>query len=206
MLVCDVKQGGNWGSLCDQDSTAGSCHSLTPHPPHILHKIKSLDCTLGLTILRRQTKKAEKERQDKQSHNFRFSKRTQFKRLYRLFRLCTSWCLLSPLINKVRQQRHQRNRYHTITYLTTLLNNLLFIPNVLFFQVYTFSLGIPCERYQWQMTWIAKFNLDKFVRGNVCLVVQNYCRGLGERSLMIMLLTSKNKYTKVNSQAVLNTH
>lgn len=27
-----------------------------------------------------------------------------------------------------------------------------------------------------------------------------------KKFLMIMLLTSKNKYTKVNSQAVLNTH
>lgn len=72
--------------------------------------------------------------------------------------------------------------------------------------MYTFSVGIPCERYQRQMIWTAKFNLDEFVRGNARLLVQNYCRGLGKRSLMIVLLTSKNKYTKVNSQAVLNTH
>lgn len=60
-----------------------------------------------------------------------------------------------------------------------MLNNLLFIPNDLFFQVYTFGLGIPCEPYQRQMIWIAKFNLDEFVRGDVWLLVQNYCRGLG---------------------------
>lgn len=75
-----------------------------------------------------------------------------------------------------------------------------------FSQVYTFSLGVPCERYPGQMIWTAKFNLDEFVRGTAQQPVQNYCRGLGKRSLMIALLTSKNKYTKVNSQAVLNTH
>lgn len=68
-----------------------------------------------------------------------------------------------------------------------------------------FRLGIPCERHQRRTSWIAKFNVEEFFKGNVQPPVQNYCRGL-ERSLMIVLLTSKNKYTKVNSQAVLNTH
>lgn len=65
------------------------------------------------------------------------------------------------------------------------------------------------RRYQQQMKWAAKFNLDKCARrggGNAQLPVQNYCRVLGKISLMIVLLTSKNTYTKVNSQAVLNTH
>lgn len=49
---------------------------------------------------------------------------------------------------------------------------------MIFFRVYTFSLGIPCERYQRRMIWIAKFNLDEFVRGgNARLPVQNYCGG-----------------------------
>lgn len=66
------------------------------------------------------------------------------------------------------------------------MNYLLFIPNDLFFLflfffgVYTFSLGIPCERLRHQMIWIAKFILDEFVKGYVPLLVQKYCRGLGK--------------------------
>lgn len=49
--------------------------------------------------------------------------------------------------------------------------------------MHTFGVGIPCECYQRRMIWTAKFNLDEFVRGNVRLLVQNYCRGWGEKIL-----------------------
>ena len=32
VCVWDVKEGKNWGSRYDQDSTAGSCHSFDPFP------------------------------------------------------------------------------------------------------------------------------------------------------------------------------
>lgn len=37
VCVCDVKEEKNWfgGGCCDQDSTAGSCHSFDPFPPRI---------------------------------------------------------------------------------------------------------------------------------------------------------------------------
>lgn len=81
-----------------------------------------------------------------------------------------------------------------------LLNYLLFISNDLFFffffQVYTFNTAIPC-------VLPAADDLDSQVQlGRVCEVGrQNYCREFGKRSLMIMLQTSKNEYSKVHSQA-----
>lgn len=47
-----------------------------------------------------------------------------------------------------------------------------------FFGVYTFSLGIPCERLRHQMIWIAKFILDEFVKGYVPVL-----QGVGEMIL-----------------------
>lgn len=60
VCVCDVKEEKNWfgGGCCDQDSTAGSCHSFDPFPPRIPpHKIKSLDCTLRLAASQKDTKR-----------------------------------------------------------------------------------------------------------------------------------------------------
>ncbi|KAF3851118.1 hypothetical protein F7725_012890 [Dissostichus mawsoni] len=49
--------------------------------------------------------------------------------------------------------------------------------------VYTFSLGIPCERYQRWMIWTAKFNLDEFVRGKRVAACAKLLQGVGEKIL-----------------------
>lgn len=74
-----------------------------------------------------------------------------------------------------------------------LLNYLLFISNDLFFSKCTLSAQPSHVCYQQLMIWTAKFNLEEFVRWG-----QNYCREFGKKSLMIMLQTSKNEYSKVH--------
>lgn len=82
-----------------------------------------------------------------------------------------------------------------------LLNYLLFISNDLFFPSVHFQHSHPmCASSGWwfeqpSSTWTSLWGGG-----------QNYCREFGKRSLMIMLQTSKNEYSKVHRQAVLNTH
>lgn len=106
VCVCDVKEGQNWGSRYVQDSTAGSCHSLTLSPMYPPQNKKSRLHSVSYHFRDRQ-KGIWRERQDKRSCNFLFPLRTQFKRLsidFLDFGLHgKTGCLLSPLINKARQ-------------------------------------------------------------------------------------------------------
>lgn len=106
LCAWDVKEGKNEGSRYVQDSTAGSCHSLTLSPMYPPQNKKSRLHSLS-HYFRDGHKGIWSERQDKLSRNFLFPSRTQFKRLSIDILDFTlhgkTGCLLSPLINKARQ-------------------------------------------------------------------------------------------------------
>lgn len=81
------------------------------------------------------------------------------------------------------------------------MNYLLFISNDPFFPSVHFRHSHPmCATSGW---W---FGQPSSTWTSLRVGGQNYCREFGKRSLMIMLQTSKNEYSKVYSKVVLNTH
>lgn len=99
------KGGEELGSRYDQDSTAGSCHSLTLSPTYSPQN-KSLDCTFCLTTSQRARKAHVGFDRTSEAITFSFPEGRSSRDSVGFLDFALhgkTWCLLSPLINKARQ-------------------------------------------------------------------------------------------------------